>query len=202
MTVGGSLQRVIPAQAGIQLRCLSAIHRFAARNRGRTLSKRPSPHLPRHVPGSKDLRGTERPRSFSRQGQPLGAPLMRRYFNAHAATPYLCFRSRARVALRRIRPGHSSPGGRELGPLRLVRLSSARSASGRPFRSVRARLRHRTPHPESRRSAARVLTNEGWEECNAGVGGRRVTVYGRARPLLSRLEAGSVAATEGQRRFP
>jgi hypothetical protein len=26
-------------------------------------------------------------------GQPLGAPL-RRYFNAHAATPYLCFRSR------------------------------------------------------------------------------------------------------------
>ena len=170
VTVGARLQRVISAQAGIQLRCLSAIHRFAARNRAR-MSKSLLPTSRDTSPESEDLRGTERPHSFSRQGQPLGAPLMRRYFNARAATPYRCFRSRARVALRRIRPGHSSPGGRELGPLRLVRLSSAPSASGRPFRSVRAHLRHRIPRPESRRSAARVLTNEGWEEFNAGARG-------------------------------
>src|SRR3990172_273396 len=51
--------------------------------------------------------------SVAQIGQPLGAPLMRRYFRAHAATPYLCFR-RIACATRKIRPGVSSPGGPEL----------------------------------------------------------------------------------------
>ena len=64
-------------------------------------------------------RGTDRPRPFAQIGQPFGAPLMRRYFRTHAATPYLCFR---RAQIRRgLDLDSSSPGDRELGPLRLVR---------------------------------------------------------------------------------
>jgi len=112
------------------------------------------------------LRGTDRPRPFL-VGQPLGAPLMRRYFRAHAATPYLCFRRLDEK--RKIRPGFSSPGDSELGPLRLVRYPAG-SGRGLPFVSgPLCPPAPQAPRPLSREAdglRARVLMDEGWMHCS------------------------------------
>jgi hypothetical protein len=123
---------------------------------------------------SKRTAGHRLAASVAQSGQPLGAPLMRRYFNAHAATPYLCFRSTGIEGIPEVGVdlGLPAPGGRELGPLRLVRCPCARS-EGRSFRpSAYARTSGAaTPIPRSRRAAARVLMDEGWVQCNCGLKG-------------------------------
>jgi hypothetical protein len=78
----------------------------------------------------------------------------------------------------------------EAGPLSVARGPGLLSLIG-PIFTARI-LGRRIPHPESRRSAARVLMDEGWVECNRGLSGgdkvgrvqRLVAVMRQANPGL------------------
>jgi hypothetical protein len=84
--------------------------------------------------------------SVAQDGQPHGAPLVRRYFNAHAAAPYLCSRSGEPFGSTAGLTQASQPRRQqvripEAGPLASARL---RRAGFRPS-VLRAQLRRRDP---------------------------------------------------------
>jgi hypothetical protein len=90
---------------------------------------------------------SRRPASRSRSGN-RNPKRWRRYFNAHAATPYLCFRSRDRRDRCRIRPGSFQPRRPqvrtpEAGPLACRRVRPVPSSAIRPPAP-------QAPHPSSR----------------------------------------------------
>jgi hypothetical protein len=112
-------------------------------------------------------------------GQPLGAPhraqvapaiaqpeTLRRYFNAHAATPYLCFRSRANGASPELTWASHPRRPR-------VRTPEAGSYPARVPQALSPPLAYACTSgaasqvPNDRRSAARVLMDEGWSKFTA-----------------------------------
>ena len=107
---------------------------------------------------SRGLAGHRAAASVAQIGQPHGAPLMRRYFNAHAAAPYLCSRSsepcgRTAGLTRASQPRRQQVRTPEAGPLACARV---RRSGFRPPSYART-SGAATPIPRSRRSAARVL---------------------------------------------
>jgi hypothetical protein len=140
------------------------------------------------------MRGAKRPRPvFS--GQPLGAPL-RRYFNAHAAAPYLCSRSAKPHGLKAGLTWASQPRRRrvrtpEAGPLASARV---RRAGFRPS-VLRAHLRRRDPAPHDRDGLGHAsLMGQGWGEFKGGAEGGDKWCRGplRANNGLQPLRAGLV----------
>ena len=118
---------------------------------------------------SRGLAGHRAAASVAQDGQPLGAPLMRRYFNAHAAAPYLCSRSsgpcgRTAGLTRASQPRRQRVRTPDAGPLACARV---RRTGFRPPSYART-SGAATPIPRSRRSAARVLMDEGWAESKRG----------------------------------
>ena len=120
--------------------------------------------------------------SVAQIGQPHGAPhraqaapaiaqleTLRRYFNAHATAPYLCSRSsepcgRTAGLTQASQPRRQQVRTPEAGPLACARV---RRGGFRP--PSYARTSGAAPLiPRSRRSAARVLMDEGWGESNRG----------------------------------
>ena len=125
--------------------------------------------------------------SVAQIGQPFGAPLIRRYFRPMpCALPLFPPRSNTR----KIRPGHSSPGRQR------VRTPEAGPLSGRQWSGlaiclgplVSAGTSGAAPLiPRHRRSAARVLMDEGWGKCNAASGGGDKWGHRTHHSLLRRL---------------
>ena len=147
--------------------------RLAARRR-EVMSK----NLPSGLgPKGQRTAGHREPASVAQIGQPLGAPLMRRYFRPRRH-PYLWCRRSADKAKRQISTRHV-PGRvvANVGPPRLARYPAGRgpglpSTNGLgPFLSA-GTSGAATLVPRSRRSAARVLMDEGWAECNRGLAHR------------------------------
>jgi hypothetical protein len=119
---------------------------------------------------SKGLRGTERPRPLRKMGS-LSAP--RLCGDILMPMPRRLTSVSARSALQPnggVDLGFPAPGGRELGPLRLLTGARSEDRSFRPSAYART-SGAATLAPRSRRSAARVLMDEGWAECKRGLRG-------------------------------
>ena len=140
----------------LPLRCLSARKLLAGLSRE---------GLPSDV--MRGMRGAERSHALL-SGRPSGAPL-RRYFNAHAATPYLCFRSRANGASPEL-TWASHPRRPRVRTPEAGRYPYARSAGVVATLGVRAHLRRRIPSPHDRDGLGHAsLTGKGWRNHNRAV---------------------------------